>query len=180
MLVTTEQCKVKVLFPFLNGGICLRPRGRSQNKHQIPGLTPKPRPCGEQATSLSRRELPARDAGISWNTFLPGPPARQWSGQVSHGSHRLWAVPWRWKSQCIGKEGFPKGQGQGVGAGGVWRVPGQRAVLALGLLEALVLLLPLPLHLHLHRHRVSPALRWRPGVGLQERRQHRSRERNSE
>lgn len=38
-------------------------------------------------------------------------------------------------------------------------LPGQRAVLALGLLEALALLLPLPLHLHLHRHRVSPALR---------------------
>ena len=72
--------------------------------------------------------------------------------------------------------GFPTGQGRG--AGGVWLVPGQRAVLALRLLEALALLLPLPLHLHLHRHRVPAALRRGPGAGLQEGTQHRSRERN--
>ena len=47
-----------------------------------------------------------------------------------------------------------------------WDLPGQGAVLALGLLEPLALLLPLALHLHLHRHRVPAALRRRSGVGL--------------
>lgn len=44
-------------------------------------------------------------------------------------------------------------------------LPRQRAVLALGLLEALTLLLPLALHLHLHGHRVPATLRRRSGAG---------------
>ena len=75
---------------------------------RIPGLTPKPRLCGEQVPSPPGRELSAGDAGISWNTFLPGPPARRRAGQVSHGSHQLRAVPRRWKSRCIGKEALPR------------------------------------------------------------------------
>lgn len=88
----------------------------------------------------------------------------------------LWLPCGRRRSQCNSgrKQASPedwkagRGGARGGGLGVCMLVPGQRAVLALGLREALALLLPLALHLHLHGHRVSAALRRRPGVRLQE------------
>lgn len=113
------------------------PHRRSQNKHQIPAGPGAPGLCGSRSLHFSRRELSAGDAGISLgNTFPAWSPCQAvaWLGKPQFP--RSMSGPRRWKSQCIGKEGFPKGQGQGGGGVGVAH-RGSELYWALVVLEAL-------------------------------------------